>query len=350
MTPLSRIPSGMWIVLGTLFLAAGAYWVRGDSLFSPGALQGRPRESAMLGGVRSHAELANRCTACHEPFGSDFHMGSRCLLCHVEIRSQIDQRRPLHGRLSQVENCRTCHTEHRGTQAALTNFDRFDHEATDFPLTGKHLAIACVACHVGHTYQGAPRTCVACHAEPKVHLGRFGADCAKCHATTTWHATQLHHFDHNLADFKLTGKHLTTGCAACHKNQVYRGTSKSCADCHAEPKAHAGRFGRACATCHSTASWYGASVSVEFHRFPIDHGGGKNRGACSTCHQSQDAYRSYTCYGCHRHDPAKTAEKHRSMNVFDLAACAKCHPTARKRPDQPAKVKEPKADKLDQKN
>ncbi|MBN8628086.1 MAG: hypothetical protein J0M17_21615 [Planctomycetes bacterium] len=413
---LQRIPAGPWIVLGTLFLTAVVYIVRGDALFSPGSLRDMPAGKKTLGGVRSHAELADRCSACHATSESGLTMESLCLGCHTDVHSQIDRRLPLHGRLTDAESCRKCHTEHRGSQATLTDFAHFDHGITAFPLTGKHQLTNCSACHKDQTYKGTPQSCIACHAEPKIHQGRFGSDCAKCHSTMTWKNVNLTQFDHNLAAFHLTGKHVTTSCVACHKDQVYRGTPQSCAACHAEPtihlgrfgndcskchstatwknaklasfnhdlsafkltgahrttacaachkdqhyrgtpqscvachiepKVHLGRFGTDCMKCHSTATWKGATITAEFHKFPIFHGGGKNRGECAACHAMPNDYRTYACYGCHRHEPEKTAEKHLKWNIIELQACAKCHPTGRKRPDQPAKEKARSGDRKD---
>lgn len=270
MPRLQRIPSGPWIVLGTLLLTAAAYLVRGEALFNPGSLRDVPAGKKSLGGVRSHAELADRCSACHATIESGLTMESLCLGCHTDVHSQIDRRLPLHGRLTDAESCRKCHTEHRGSKATLTDFAHFDHGITAFPLTGKH---------------------------------------------------QL------------------TNCSACHKDQTYKGTSQSCVACHAEPKVHPSSFGTDCMKCHSTATWKRATITAEFHKFPIRHGGGKNRGECATCHALPNDYRTYTCYGCHRHEPEKTAEKHLKWNIVELQACAKCHLTGRKRPDQPAKEK-----------
>jgi hypothetical protein len=193
--------------------------------------------------------------------------------------------------------------------------------------------------------------CLGCHTDVQAQIerrislhGRFtdAANCRKCHTEhhgATAALTDFAHFDHGVTKFPLTGMHQQAACAACHKNQVYRGTPQSCFACHAEPQVHRGRFGTDCMKCHTTATWRGATITAEFHRFPINHGGGKNRGECAACHQRPDAYRTYTCYGCHRHDPEKTAEKHLKWNIVDLSACAKCHPTGRKRPDQPVKDK-----------
>jgi hypothetical protein len=48
--------------------------------------------------------------------------------------------------------------------------------------------------------------------------------------------------------------------------------------------------------------------------------------ACTTCHSS--TYTSYTCYGCHEHQPGPIQTKHIEENVAQekLADCAACHP------------------------
>src|SRR6516165_1150412 len=111
--------------------------------------------------------------------------------------------------------CRACHTEHQGKTAALTSFAHFNHDYTAFKLTGAHRAVECQSCHEGNLYKGTQQACIACHAEPQVHLGKFGSDCASCHSTTTWAgvtlaSASLSSFDHDRTGFKLTGKHKTT--------------------------------------------------------------------------------------------------------------------------------------------
>src|SRR5437899_2660167 len=79
-------------------------------------------------------------------------------------------------------------------------------------LTGKQTAVDCKACHTSGTFKGTPATCVGCHAEPKSHLGKFGTDCAKCHATATWRTVSFpatagtgggSAFDHSRTAFPL---------------------------------------------------------------------------------------------------------------------------------------------------
>jgi hypothetical protein len=200
-------------------------------------------------------------------------MATRCLDCHTDVRDQLDAQRPLHGLLSDGMQCRRCHTEHKGAHGVLTN---------------------------------------------------------------------LAHFDHDCAAFKLTGKHKTVACASCHVNHVYKGTAHQCASCHAEPQVHRGRFGTDCAQCHTTSTWEDATFT---HSFPLNHGRGKRgASACFTCHTTPNDYQTYTCYGCHRHDPVKTEEKHLKKglaNAANVRNCAECHPTGRKHRRLQARKDEP---------
>src|SRR5436190_9011293 len=167
----------------------GVLAVHGQQMFSPGPLNAETRAGVTRGGVRSHAEIGGNCAACHAPPWSSETMSNRCLDCHQEVREQMDRRGPLHGLLAEGKDCRSCHTEHRGTHAALTDITTFDHSCAAFKLSGKHAALDCKACHNDSFYKGTPQTCVSCHAEPKAHKGRFGTACAQCHDTDTWKAT-----------------------------------------------------------------------------------------------------------------------------------------------------------------
>jgi formate-dependent nitrite reductase cytochrome c552 subunit len=62
--------------------------------------------------------------------------------------------------------------------------ERFDHNTTNFPLTGKHTKVDCAGCHKT-TIENNPSTCVACHKKDEPHNGRR-PDCAKCHTTNRW--------------------------------------------------------------------------------------------------------------------------------------------------------------------
>lgn len=51
-------------------------------------------------------------------------------------------------------------------------------------------------------------------------------------------------------------------------------------------------------------------------------------GDCSTCHPS--SLTSYSCTGCHAHDPSKMEDKHKEVAGFSMGDCAGCHPGGKK--------------------
>ena len=152
--------------------------------------------------------------------------------------------------------CRTCHTDHKGRNAAIAEFDKnkFDHAPTDFSLRAKHQKVECAKCHViGKKFREAPLECNACHRKDDVHKGSLGAKCADCHNENLWKEAN---FDHDKTRFALTGKHVDTKCADCHKNSNYKETPQACYACHRKDddgqKGHKGQYGEKCDNCHST--------------------------------------------------------------------------------------------------
>ncbi len=148
MTQRLRLPLGFMLCSGTLLAVAVVYAWRGSTIFSPGPLhEGRATQEFVVrverGGVRSHAQLANNCAACHAPAWSSERMETRCLDCHQEIQTEIRRRNPCMAGWQTSTECLLCHTEHQGPHASLTDFSQFDHGCTEFPLTGKHTGLAC---------------------------------------------------------------------------------------------------------------------------------------------------------------------------------------------------------------
>ncbi len=50
---------------------------------------------------------------------------------------------------------------------------KFDHETTDFSLTGAHDGLACNSCHLKGPADKTSMECVSCHLGDDVHHGRF---------------------------------------------------------------------------------------------------------------------------------------------------------------------------------
>ena len=87
---------------------------------------------------------------------------------------------------------------------------RFDHASTKFPLVGRHVKVACAACHPSQRYKNTPTDCVSCHRLDDAHQGRFGPACADCHSAKGWKVTG---FDHDRdTHFPLRGAHHGLSC------------------------------------------------------------------------------------------------------------------------------------------
>ncbi|WP_439101257.1 cytochrome c3 family protein [Congregibacter sp.] len=146
-------------------------------------------------------ELGEDCAACHTPDGwlsevsfdhsftafplYGMHVVAPCESCHVDTRFSSAQ-----------ASCFSCHEaqdEHEGTlgescqqchNANDWTLWRFDHDLTDFSLTGSHEDIACDSCHTSAPVEDTPQECGSCHAADDVHAGAFGNQCERCHQTS----------------------------------------------------------------------------------------------------------------------------------------------------------------------
>lgn len=225
----THLSLGKLTALATLTVVGGVAVLTGQQMFSPGPLSIARRAGGPLGGVASHGDLSSNCAACHAPPWSRETMASRCQTCHTDIATQINDGLSLHGRIANAGECRTCHTEHRGTHAELTRFDEFDHDWTNFPLTGQHRGVDCGSCHTNKVYKGTSHDCASCHAEPQVHRGQFGLRCASCHSTESW-----------------------TGAVFAHRFPLNHGGG--------------GKKNKACSMCHTTANDYSTYTCYECHR------------------------------------------------------------------------------------
>ena len=175
--------------------------------------------------------------------------------------------------------------------------------------------------------------------------------------------------------------HATQTCAACHKNNVYRGTPRDCVGCHRpqydqaqNPNHVAAGFPTACEQCHrpTEPTWrnsgfnhnaFFALVGVHasqtcgachknnvYRGTPRDcvgcHLADYNRAAnpnhiaagfptsCSTCHQATDsswnqARFDHTWFPLVKHLTVRCAECHTTPNVFTVFTCTICHERAK---------------------
>ena len=233
----------------------------------------------------SHGEVI--CEDCH---ASDelFHAAStECFSCHVEEDQHM-------GNLG--ESCSDCHSETAWTDAV------FDHDTTDFLLTGSHVGVTCADCHVNEQYVDTPNQCVDCHLEDDNHMGTNGEDCQSCHATTEWSEVLFDHFV--TTGFGLTGSHGVLMCESCHEGNKFEQTMEpDCYSCHEVDDSHEGINGTECASCHQPTEWLDVSFDhAQDAGFALN--GTHGELLCGDCHEVQAdvALPASTCIGCHEAD------------------------------------------------
>ncbi len=191
------------------------------------------------------AHKATRCTSCHASSDDQLQFDfakTDCASCHDNEADNPhgNQFASAAGRTT----CESCHTTERWDAAPA-----FNHDSTDFALTGAHAEASCGSCHTETTrpsgaevvqYHGLDQTCRSCHASDNPHREQFaGQSCQTCHDTRSF--TAAANFDHDRADFALTGAHADVACQSCHTEEKapdgtpfvrYRPLDASCSSCH----------------------------------------------------------------------------------------------------------------------
>jgi len=170
------------------------------------------------------------CASCHD---KGVRPPNTCGACHRDTHQ---------GRMNGA--CAECHTPIAWADVRV--FEQ--HRRTRMPLTGKHAAIECTACHRRQgerKWSDLPIDCYSCHearyrtAQPD-HVGAqpFSRDCALCHVTIAWKPAidpSLLRVSPDHAAFSLTGSHSAAECAACHVDTRRRKLVR-CDGCHTVAK------------------------------------------------------------------------------------------------------------------
>ncbi len=333
-SPLSLgISFALLLLLGIFFL------LRGNLIFSPGAVSAKSQTGINLGGFTSHAEFERDCQLCHLPLKSQ--QAPLCMECHRNIDEQIAQAQGTHAKITHVDRCANCHAEHRGrdfdpTQSALIHFD---HTQTRFSLDWHQFnydadLLECSACHnMEGNFVLSQETCVQCHTSHdasfmSTHQSDFGLDCLACHDGKD----SMTDFNHRTTNLPLDGRHAQIRCADCHINGQFNDLSAECIACHAEPDAHRGLFEPNCSSCHTTLAWKPAivngaafdharntSFSLNLHHANFD-GSVMN---CQGCHpQSVEKFSPDICIQCHAQQDTPFMNEHQAL--FGTT-CLECH-------------------------
>ncbi|MBX7118905.1 MAG: hypothetical protein K1X31_07900 [Gemmatimonadaceae bacterium] len=276
-------------------------------------------------------------------------LGTTCESCHRTDDPHGDQFRP--------RTCTACHNERTWDEAP-----GFDHDSSEYPLTGRHATVKCEQCHKVETIPGAPKParrfngvrfaqCTNCHADP--HKGAMRQTCESCHSTDGWGRLRNRSgfeatFDHSRTAFRLNGAHGDVACATCHqpaanarpgirmslrpgegRSAYPKPVSSACTSCHLD--AHDGTFARspggiACQNCHGEAAWLPAGYDLARHnRETFVLTGSHVAVPCASCHPASRPdgpprfkIGQQTCESCHKKDDPHAGQ-------FGDRACTSCH-------------------------
>ncbi len=264
------------------------------------------------------------CTSCHQQ-NTFTGLSPECYSCH---KANYDATKdPNHIASGFPITCNVCHSIY-GWEPA-----KFDHNNTQFPLTGKHINVSCNDCHkTGYT--STPQDCYSCHqkdyqsAQDPNHIQQnFPTDCQQCHTTSGWEGAT---FNHNLSKFPLTGAHIQVNCSDCHSSG-YSGISTECVSCHqsnyqqsTNPNHTALSLPTNCESCHTTnPGWTPATFTIHNNYYPLV-GAHTQINNCYDCHKGNYNTTPNTCYGCHASDYVSASNPPHQLQNFSQD-CTACH-------------------------
>jgi hypothetical protein len=192
----------------------------------------------------------------------------------------------------------------------------------------------CEACHTSFDKSAQDSLCLDCHEDiggdrdqgEGFHGRSDLASTVSCKSCHTDHKGRDYNivpldqdiFDHESADFALSGKHSSTPCEGCHlAGTKFRETSSECYACHKDQDPHRAALGQECGSCHTPDGWNKpAGFDHSQTDFPLR--GGHEQLQCSSCHAGEKySFESTECVSCH-----KLRDVHLGRYGQD---CAQCH-------------------------
>jgi nitrate/TMAO reductase-like tetraheme cytochrome c subunit len=265
-----------------------------------------------LGGA--HADI--KCSGCHGSNLNSKPKFAKCTDCHKDAHFGEFAVNKI------IKDCNDCHSVE---SFKITSFSIADHSKIKFELSGAHLAVPCQSCHFQEKinqwhFKNIGLSCIDCHHN--VHgteiIEKFMPqnDCTSCHSTTNWGKIS---FNHDLTNFKLTGKHQTVKCKDCHESITeedkvqfkFISLKSNCQTCHRD--VHFGQFNSeqksdqpVCENCHGFDNWKPVKFDHEKTVFPL-----------------KSAHKNLLCSSCHK----KVSENENVFIKYKLRdfKCASCH-------------------------
>jgi hypothetical protein len=292
------------------------------SIWTPSSFDHASTKFALTGAHR--AVLCKDCHVNNQYSG----LPANCVDCHRS--DYTTSANPNHVALGYPQTCVQCHSTTAWRPAS------FDHNVTKFSLTGAHVAVQCVQCHINNNYQLVYTDCYPCHStdysrptNPNHVTGMLDHRCESCHSTTAWLPTT---YNHGSTKFALTGTHVTTPCQSCHVNGNYKLVYTDCYTCHSadfakptNPNHVTAGFNHVCETCHTTTVWKPSTFNHSSTKFALT--GTHVTTPCQSCHSNGNYQLVYSdCYTCHSADFAKPTNPNHVTAGFSHA-CETCHTT-----------------------
>jgi hypothetical protein len=276
-----------------------------------------------------HAGEWNTCTECHTN-PSNFALFS-CIDCHDHNQADMDEEHQgIGGYQYNSLACFECHPTGEGQGG-------FNHNSTNFPLTGAHTSVTCIECHESG-YAGTSMICSDCHeadylqsGDPNHQALGIPDNCENCHTTNPgWQPATFSIHDNY---YPLTGAHSTisTDCFTCHQGN-YINTPNSCASCHinnynqtVNPNHLALAIPQECETCHTTIpGWQPATFPIHNNFYPLTGAHSAIANDCSVCHNGNYTNTPNECFGCHADDYNQTTDPNHAQAQFPTE-CETCH-------------------------
>ncbi|KAA3641677.1 MAG: hypothetical protein DWQ02_00155, partial [Bacteroidetes bacterium] len=269
------------------------------------------------------------CIDCHT--NPEDYSSFSCVTCHSNPETD-NFHDGVDGYVYEDIACLACHP----TGDAETTFD---HNSTNFPLTGAHITVECLECHQDG-FADTPTNCASCHTQdytstinPDHEELNLSTDCAQCHTTDPeWMPAS---FDIHDEFYTLEGAHaiIANDCAACH-NGDYVNTPNTCVGCHLDdfnnttgPDHQLTQFHTDCTTCHTEDAWFPSTFDHDGLYFPIYSGAHDGHwGACTDCHINPDYFAEVSCIVCHINPEMDDAHVLVNGYVYNDVACLACHP------------------------
>ena len=280
-----------------------------------------------------HDNEWNLCSDCHTNTAN--YAENSCIGCHDHNQADMDEEHgDVQGYLYNSAACLECHPTGSGEGS-------FNHNTSNFPLTGAHITTECIGCHPTG-YAGTTTDCYECHtksfneATNPSHLeNSIGTDCETCHTTEPdWQPALYPNHNEN---FPLTGGHgrVATDCFKCHEGN-YINSPNTCFACHADaynqttnPPHASAQFSTECETCHDAEAWSPSTFDHDGQYFPIysgEHNGEWD--ACTDCHTNPSNYALFACAtACHPQGEMNQQHNGVTGYLYNNDACFACHPT-----------------------